>query len=78
MQDMPKKVQVTLPDRIALELESWANFDGRPLANLCAYLLERAVSESKEKGADWFKDLKATEQKNKEKGQGKPEGRSRG
>ena len=76
MLDMTKKVQVTLPDRIAIELEAWAEYDGRPLANLCAYLLEKAVSESKEKGSDWFKDLKATEQRSKEKSQGKPEGRS--
>ncbi|MEP1062235.1 MULTISPECIES: ribbon-helix-helix domain-containing protein [Cyanophyceae] len=73
---MTKKVQVTLPDRIATELEAWAEYDGRPLANLCAYLLERAISDSKEKGADWFQDLKAREQRIKEKGQGKAEGRS--
>lgn len=76
MLDMTKKVQVTLPDRIAVELEAWAEYDGRPLANLCAYLLERAISDSKEKGADWFQDLKAREQRLKEKGQGKAEGRS--
>lgn len=76
MLDMTKKVQVTLPDRIAIELEAWAEYDGRPLANLCAYLLERAISDSKEKGADWFQDLKAREQRTKEKGQGKAEGRS--
>lgn len=52
---MPRKIQVTLPDRIGDELQRWANYDGRPLANLCNFLLERAVIEAKEKGAEWTK-----------------------
>ncbi|NET10938.1 MAG: hypothetical protein F6K16_40885, partial [Symploca sp. SIO2B6] len=46
-------VQVTVPDRLAEELEKWADYDGRPVSNLCAYLLERAVNDAKREGADW-------------------------
>ncbi len=53
--DMPRKIQVTLPDRIGDDLQRWADYDGRPLANLCNFLLERAVLEAKEKGAEWTK-----------------------
>ncbi|WP_216867578.1 ribbon-helix-helix domain-containing protein [Leptothoe spongobia] len=50
---MSKRIQVTVPDRLAEELEKWADYDGRPVSNLCAYLLERAVSEAKREGEDW-------------------------
>lgn len=50
---MPRKIQVTLPDRIGDELEKWAEYEGRPLANLCNYLLEAALKAEKEKNPDW-------------------------
>lgn len=50
---MSKRIQVTVPDRLAEELEKWADYDGRPVSNLCAYLLERAVSEAKREGMHW-------------------------
>lgn len=53
MDAMSKRIQVTVPDRLADELEKWADYDGRPVSNLCAYLLERAVSEAKREGAQW-------------------------
>lgn len=53
MDFMSKRIQVTVPDRLAEELEKWADYDGRPVSNLCAYLLERAVSEAKREGAEW-------------------------
>jgi hypothetical protein len=52
---MPRKIQVTLPDRVGDDLERWAEYEGRPLANLCNYLLEAAVKAEKEKGAEWAK-----------------------
>jgi hypothetical protein len=58
---MPRKIQVTLPDRIGDDLQKWADYDGRPLANLCNFLLERAVIEAKEKGAEWVKQSQAKE-----------------
>lgn len=43
---MSKRIQVTLPDRLAENLESWADYDGRPLSNLAAYIIERAVADA--------------------------------
>lgn len=51
---MPRKIQVTLPDRIGDDLEKWAEYEGRALANLCNYLLEAAVKAEKEKGPQWM------------------------
>jgi hypothetical protein len=45
-----KRINVTLPDSVADELEDWANAQGRSLANLAAFLLEIALKEAKEKG----------------------------
>lgn len=56
MSDMSKRIQVTLPDRLAEDLEKWADYDGRPLSNLAAYLLERAVADAKKEGAAWSKE----------------------
>ena len=50
---MTKRVQVTMPDRLAEDLERWAEFDGRPISNLCAFLLEQAVKEAKKDGLEW-------------------------
>ncbi len=47
---MSKRIQVTLPDRLAEELEQWADSDGRAVANLCAFLLEQAVRQAKKSG----------------------------
>lgn len=54
--DMTKRIQVTLPDRLAEDLQKWADYDGRPLSNLAAYLLEHAVTEAKKEGAQWAKE----------------------
>lgn len=45
--NMSKRFMVTLADRIYKELEDWAEFEGRPVASLAAYLLENAVREQK-------------------------------
>jgi hypothetical protein len=45
-----KRINVTLPDLVADELEDWANAQGRSLANLAAFLLEMALKEAKQKG----------------------------
>ncbi len=63
---MPRKIQVTLPDRIGDDLQKWADYDGSPLANLCNFLIERAVIEAREKNAEWTKQKpSATESKGK-------------
>ena len=50
MTAMSKRIQVTLPDRLAEDLEKWAQNDGRPVANLAAFLLEQAVKQAKQSG----------------------------
>jgi CopG-like RHH_1 or ribbon-helix-helix domain, RHH_5 len=45
-----KRINVTLPDSVVEELESWAEAQGRSLANLAAFLLESSVKQAKEKG----------------------------
>lgn len=61
LETMPRKIQVTLPDRIGDDLQKWADYDGRPLANLCNFLLERAVLEAKERGAEWTQQKPSTD-----------------
>ena len=58
-EDVSKRVNLTLPDVVYDELEAWAEFQGRPTANLAAYLVESAIREAKEKGE--FKTLKQNE-----------------
>jgi hypothetical protein len=45
-----KRINITLPDSVVDELESWADAQGRSLANLAAFLLELSVKQAKEKG----------------------------
>jgi hypothetical protein len=47
---MSKRIGVTVPDKIHSRLEQWADLEGRPLANLCNFLLEKAVREAVERG----------------------------
>jgi hypothetical protein len=54
-EQVSKRVNLTLPDVVYDELEAWAEWQGRPTANLAAYLVEAAIREAKEKGE--FKTL---------------------
>ncbi|NEO34479.1 MAG: hypothetical protein F6K36_29585 [Symploca sp. SIO3C6] len=47
---MSKKVFVTLPDSIHEDLERWAKLQGRPTANLAAFLIETGINQAKDKG----------------------------
>ena len=47
---MSKRIAVTVPDIIGEQLELWAGMEGRAVANLCNYLLEKAVRDAEEKG----------------------------
>ena len=49
-QTMSKRVGVTLPDTIYNKLETWAKAEGRPLANLCNFLLEKAIRDAERAG----------------------------
>lgn len=45
-----KRVHVTLPDKVFDTLQRWADDQGRPVANLVAYLVEKAVEEADTQG----------------------------
>jgi CopG-like RHH_1 or ribbon-helix-helix domain, RHH_5 len=45
-----KRVNLTLPDSVFEELEAWADQQGRPTANLAAFIVESAVKQAKEAG----------------------------
>jgi hypothetical protein len=45
-----KRITITLPDAAAIELEDWAQQQGRPVANLATFLVELGLREAKEKG----------------------------
>ena len=48
--NMPKRVYLTLPDSLYSDLERWADLQGRPIANLANYLVERAIEQAKQSG----------------------------
>jgi hypothetical protein len=39
------------PDTIHAKLERWAKAEGRPVANLCSFLIERTVRDAEAAGA---------------------------
>lgn len=43
--NMSKRTTITLPDGIFDDLENWADKEGRPTANLAAFLVELAVKQ---------------------------------
>lgn len=55
-EEVSKRVLVTLPDTVAGELEAWADFQGRPTANLAAYLIELGIREAKTRGEFKIRD----------------------
>ncbi|KYC37393.1 hypothetical protein WA1_48215 [Scytonema hofmannii PCC 7110] len=47
---MSKRINVTLPDSVLEDLEAWAEFQGRPTANLAAFLIEMSIKLAKHNG----------------------------
>ena len=47
---MSKRIGLTVPDTIQEKLERWAKAEGRPIANLCNFLIEKADREAEERG----------------------------
>ncbi len=47
---MSKRINITLPGSVLDDLEWWAELQGRPTANLAAFLIEMSIKESKDKG----------------------------
>ena len=45
-----KRVNLTLPDVVYADLERWASLQGRPPANLGAFLVESAIRRARESG----------------------------
>ena len=50
MSAVSKRVNLTLPDVVYEDLERWAGLQGRPPANLGAFLVEAAIRKAKEIG----------------------------
>jgi hypothetical protein len=44
-----KRINITLPDTVLDDLEFWAAFQGRPTANLAAFLIEMSIKSAKDK-----------------------------
>jgi predicted DNA-binding protein len=44
-----KRVFLTLPDEVYTKLEDWADQQGRPTANLAAFIVETAIRNAEEK-----------------------------
>ncbi|NJL09354.1 MAG: hypothetical protein HC908_01480 [Calothrix sp. SM1_7_51] len=59
---MSKRVFVTLPDSVFEDLEQWADSQGRPTANLAAFLIETSIRQAKERGGD-YSEKPTTEQR---------------
>ena len=47
---LSKRVNLTLPDVVYEDLERWARLQGRPPANLGAFLVEASIRKAKESG----------------------------
>ncbi|MGB3767524.1 MAG: hypothetical protein WA947_13275 [Phormidesmis sp.] len=54
-----KRVFLTLPDVVYQHLEDWANSQGRPVANLGAFIVEKAVEQAKAEGVFTPKEITA-------------------
>ena len=50
VKEVSRKVFVTLPDTVYEDLERWAILQGRPTANLAAFLIETGINAGKDKG----------------------------
>jgi hypothetical protein len=45
-----KRIHVTIPEGTYTKLEVWATSENRPVANLAAYLLQKAIEEAEAEG----------------------------
>lgn len=50
MAERGKRVYLTLSEETLEELEDWAEQQGRPIANLASYLVEKSIEHAKESG----------------------------
>jgi hypothetical protein len=47
---MSKRLNITLPDGTAKLIEQWASQEGRSMAGLVTYLVQKSVDEARDKG----------------------------
>lgn len=45
-----KRVHLTLPDDLYAKIESWADYEARPVANLALFLIQKAIEEAEKNG----------------------------
>jgi hypothetical protein len=62
-----KRVFLTLPDVVYQHLEDWASSQGRPVANLGAFIVEKAVEKAKAEGEFTPREVIAEQADNKAK-----------
>ncbi|MBD2434583.1 hypothetical protein H6G66_26665 [Fischerella sp. FACHB-380] len=60
--DVSKRFTVTLPDSVFEDLEVLADIQGRPTANLAAFLIEIGIRQAKDSG-EFPEKPKASKQK---------------
>lgn len=53
---MSKRVYITIPDRVHQQLQELAKLQGRPTANLAAYLVEKGVETAMSQGEMTFRN----------------------
>jgi hypothetical protein len=61
VENMSKRVFLTLPDEVFEDLERWAAKQGRPTANLAGYLVESCIRQAKSDGELPSKSQEAAE-----------------
>lgn len=47
---MPKRITITLPDTVAVDLQQWADNRGQAIATAAAIAVELAMRDAKAKG----------------------------
>ena len=57
-----KRFTITVPDSVYEDLEHWSDQQGRPAANLAAFLVEVGILAAKERGEIQAKNTNATSQ----------------
>jgi hypothetical protein len=45
-----KRVALAVPEKLHEQLEAWAQYEGRPVASLCLYLVENSLRQAQREG----------------------------
>lgn len=49
-QHTSKRVALAIPPKLYEQLAAWAEFEGRPVASLCLYLIENSIRQAQREG----------------------------